>query len=146
VVRELTVREIADQFELRKALETFVVKTIAGKLTDRQTAKVERNLNYQQAAAARNAVNRPVPLDAEFHWLLCHICGNLAIVDCMRQHREKMHRVIAQVMSQAVGRLDDAVREHRTIFAAVRTNKPEQAVKLIEKHLEFGRTYLLSVR
>jgi DNA-binding GntR family transcriptional regulator len=146
IVRELSLQEIADHFELRGALETFVARKIAGRLTDRQIALIERNLNLQQVAADRQAVQRLVRLDAEFHWLLCHASGNLAIVDCIRQHRERMHRIIAQVMSRAAGRMQDAVDEHREIFVAVRDNRPRQAMKLLEQHLEFGRQYLLGVR
>lgn len=144
VVRQLSVKEIADQFELRKALEGYVAKAIAGKLNQKQVVSIHRNLRQQQMAAAKGAVERLVELDAEFHLLLCEVFGNQAILDCLMQHRSKMHRVIFQVMSQAPGRLHDAVNEHEGIFDAIQQGKPAFAVKLIEQHLEYGKQYLLS--
>lgn len=143
VVRQLSIPEIADQFELRKALETYVVQAIAGNLSTRDVAALERNLRQQTIAASKDAVAKLVELDAEFHLLLCNIFGNKAIVDCLMQHRAKMHRVIFQVMSQAPGRLADAVKEHQGIFTAVKNGRAARAVQLVEKHLEYGKQYLL---
>src|SRR5262252_182499 len=39
VVRELSVQEIADQYEIRAALESYAVRTIAGQLTEEQIAR-----------------------------------------------------------------------------------------------------------
>lgn len=146
VVRELSIAEVADQFELRKALETYVVQAIAGRLGGKQLQAVERNLRQQSAAASRELVGRLVELDTEFHLLLCEAFGNRAIIECLVQHRAKMHRVIFQVMSKAPGRLTDAVREHDEIFAAVRDGRSADAARLLDRHLEFGKQYLLSSR
>jgi DNA-binding GntR family transcriptional regulator len=144
VVRELSVHEIADQFELRRALETFVVAAISGKLNPKQLSDFERNLADQAKAASQGSVARLVELDTEFHLLICEVFGNDAILECMLLHRAKIHRVISQVMSQAPDRLGDAVKEHVGIFKAIQKGKPELAVKLVERHLDFGKQYLLT--
>lgn len=144
VVRDLSIREISDQFELRKALECFVVSSISGQLNEKQLNTVQRNLRQQAAAASKQSIARFVELDAEFHMLLCQVLGNAAIVDCMSQHRSKMHRVIYQVTSQSRGRLAEAVNEHQHIFAAIQRGNTDEAVHLVEKHLEFGKQSLLN--
>ncbi len=143
VVRELSIKEISDQFDLRKSIETFVVKTISGNLDKSHCALLEKNLSLQSKAAEKGIVDRLVELDAEFHCLLCSIFGNRAIEECMMQHRDKMYRVISQVMSQSPGRLSDAVNEHRAIYNAIAQGQPDLAVALVEKHLDFGKQYLL---
>src|SRR6516162_3334378 len=47
VVRELSVREIADQYEIRSILESYTLRTIAGHLTPEQIARVRANLEEQ---------------------------------------------------------------------------------------------------
>src|SRR6478609_4140209 len=47
VVRELSVREIADQYEIRAALESYTVRMLAGQLTADQVASVRANLRAQ---------------------------------------------------------------------------------------------------
>ncbi|MDX1963241.1 MAG: GntR family transcriptional regulator [Pirellulales bacterium] len=146
LVRELSIQEIADHFELRKALESYVVAAITGNLSSRQTAEIERNLRQQVQAAAKGAVARLVELDAEFHLLLFRVFGNQAMLDCLLTHRERMQRVIFQVMSQAPGRLTAAVAEHEGIFAAISAGKSPLAVKLLRQHLDYGKQYLVASR
>lgn len=144
VVRELSIREVSDQFELRKALECFVVRSIAGRLGETEKKSLRRNVKQQTLAATRGEVAKLCELDAEFHLLLCEVLKNSAIIDCLVQHRAKMHRVIFEVMSRAPGRLKDAAMEHQRILKAIEDGKAVQASKLMEKHLEFGKQYLVS--
>src|SRR5690606_34259757 len=48
VVREPGVVEIADQFEVRSALEAFVLRSLAGRLSGDQVERVEANLAAQR--------------------------------------------------------------------------------------------------
>lgn len=144
VVRQVSLKEVADQFELRKALEGHIVKAIAGKLTDKQVTSIQRNLRQQQTAAGKSDVPRFVELDAKFHLLLCEVFGNQAMLDCLAQHRSKMHRVISQVLTQASGRFEVAFQEHTAMFDAIEQGKTAAAVRLVEQHLEFGKQFLLS--
>ena len=146
IVREVSIKDAANQFELRRVIETYVVNTMTGKLTDAQRDAIKKNLKLQRAAVAKNEVHDFVMLDADFHLLLCRVLGNDAMVECLMQQQERMHRVIAQVLSKSNNRLGDAVKEHAEIFAAVQGKKPSLSVKLIEQHLDFGKQCLLSSR
>lgn len=146
VVREISIKDIADQFELRLALESYVAKEIAGRISEKSQKAFTVNLRHQAAAAAKGQVTRLVQLDADFHLLMCDVFGNQAILQCLVQHRAKMHRVIYQVMAQGTQRLKDAVREHKAIYVALRSGKSARAVKLIEQHLEYGKRYLLELK
>ncbi len=144
IVRELSIKEVADQFELRTALELFVIRQIAGQLSKKQTTEIKRNLSSQRKAAVNERVKRLVELDAQFHLMLCCVSGNQAIVDCLSQHQARMHRVIFEVMSRVPERLRDAVDEHEKIFTAIQQGEAAKAAKLLKRHLQFGKQYLLS--
>src|SRR5438093_142094 len=60
VVRELSVREIADQYEIRAVLESYVLRTVAGKLTPQQLALVRANLDAQAQLRGSGDVARAV--------------------------------------------------------------------------------------
>src|SRR5207244_2856590 len=47
VVRELSVREIADQYEIRSVLESYTLRSVAGQLTPDQVARVRAHLAAQ---------------------------------------------------------------------------------------------------
>ena len=69
VVQDLTLEEIADDFEIREALETYVVRRLAGKLTAEQTDRMRANLAAQRATVDELDVAANARLDSEFHLL-----------------------------------------------------------------------------
>jgi DNA-binding GntR family transcriptional regulator len=146
VVRDLSIHEIADLFEIRLAMETFVVRAIAGKLTAAQQLQLQRNLDQQTQAATSNDVRPCVQLDTEFHRLLCEFHGNREILLVMSRLREKMHRLISRVFANQSGRPTDSAREHAAIAQAVVEGDAELAAHRMEQHLEFGKQSLLSPR
>jgi DNA-binding GntR family transcriptional regulator len=146
IVRDLSIHEIADQYEIRVALETFVLRTVAGRLTPPQVARIHANLNEQEKNCGDCDVERAVVLDGEFHTLFCEFLGNQEILRVMAQLRAKIHRVIAQVYKINPTRAVSSFHEHRGIAEAVIDGDAAAAVRRIEEHLECGKQHLLSPR
>jgi DNA-binding GntR family transcriptional regulator len=144
VVRELVLREIADQYEIRAALETFTVRAVAGKLTPERAARLRANLKAQERIRGKGEVVRAVELDAEFHALFAEFLGNQEILRVTLQLREKMQRVITAVFQLNPGRIDSSYDEHRAIAEAVIRGDGAEAARLAERHLEIGKRFLLS--
>ncbi|HVV99303.1 MAG TPA: GntR family transcriptional regulator [Planctomycetaceae bacterium] len=144
VVRELSLREISDQLEIRTALEPFVVRSIAGNVAPAHRERLQHNLAAQEQAADQQDIATSIQLDAEFHLLLCEILGNREIVRVMRQLRDRVHRLILEVMQrQPLARLKQAYREHSEIVTAILEGDPDQAEARMHAHLDFGRRTLL---
>lgn len=146
VVRELNVSEIVDQYEIRTALECFVVRSIAGHLREDQIARLEENLSAQKAILKQSKVQQGVALDAAFHIMLSEFLGNQEILRVMKQLREKIQRVVLLVVHASPQRIDTSYPEHRAIADAVIQGKADQAARLIEEHLERGRQLILAPR
>jgi DNA-binding GntR family transcriptional regulator len=146
IIRDLTVHEIADHYEIRVALETYVVRSAAGRLTPDQGERLQANLRAQEASRDANDVLRAVALDAEFHTLFCEFLGNKEILRVMGQLREKIQRVITKVFQINVRRLANSYEEHRGIADAVLRGDAPLAARLMEEHLEYGKQDLLSPR
>lgn len=146
VVRDLAVAEIADQYEIRVALESYSLRTIAGRLSPECTKRIQDNLAAQEAILGQASIVRGVALDAEFHILFAEALGNQEILRVMKQLREKMQRVITRVFRLNPGRIDTSYVEHRAIAEAIFLGDGHEAVRLIEQHLERGRQMILSPR
>lgn len=146
VVRDLSVHEVADQFEIRIALETFVARSLAGRINAEQTKQLREILKTQKAAVDKHNVARCVELDTDFHMLLCRFHGNLEILRVMSQLRERMHRAISRVLAQDVERLNNSYAEHVAIVDALTAGDPDLAARRVEEHLEYGKQFLLSPR
>lgn len=139
LVRELTIEEITEMYEIRLALEGFVLKSLAGKLTPKQTKRWEDNVAaYSRVQDSSEARQRAVTLDAEFHMLPCEFLGNRLIISTMQQFSSKMLHVINRVFSHLPSRVSQSLVEHQQIVEAVKHGKGDEARQLSELHLRVG--------
>jgi len=146
VVRELSVHEIADQYEIRAALESYTLRTLAGNLTPNQVASVKANLHEQSRLKGTGDVAKGVELDAAFHIQFAEFLGNREILRVIGQLREKMQRVVTQVFRLSPARIETSYDEHAAIAAAVIDGDGDRAAELIVQHLELGKRLILSPR
>lgn len=146
VVRELSVHEIADQYEIRAALESYAVRTIAGSLTPDQIAKVRAHLEAQAQIRGKGDVLKGVELDAAFHIQFVEFLGNREILRVLVQLREKIQRVVTQVFRLCPTRIDSSHEEHTAIANAVIEGHGSRAADLLVSHLELGKRLILSPR
>jgi DNA-binding GntR family transcriptional regulator len=146
VVRELTIEEIADHFELRSALETFTVRNLAGRVTPAQAAKLEANMLAQEECVRLCDVAQSCRLDGEFHLLLSEFVENTELLRVMWLLRDKIFRVIKRVHAKHPERLATNFPEHRSIVEAIFAGDGELAARRMSNHLERGKQFLLSPR
>lgn len=126
-------------------METYVLRTLAGRLTTEQRARLQQNLNAQAALGDGDSA-RAVALDAEFHTMFCEFLGNTEILRVMGQLRERIQRVITKVYQTNASRMTSSHAEHVAIADAVVRGDAGLAARLIEEHLEYGKQCLLSPR
>jgi len=146
VVRELSIREIADQYEIRSALESYVVRTLAGRLTPRQVESVQGNLQAQADLRGTSEVGRGVELDAVFHTQFVEFLGNQEIVRVFGQLRDRMQRIVTRVFQITPTRIDSSYNEHVDIATAIIAGQGPKAAALMVAHLERGKQLILSPR
>lgn len=146
VVRELSVHEIADLYEIRVALEAYCLRTLAGNLNPVQIAQLRENLQAQTRLRGSADVVKRVQLDTAFHVLFMEFLGNQEVLRAFVQLRDKLRRVLTQVFRLSPVRLDSSCEEHATIAAAVIDGDGARAANLIVRHLELGKQLILSPR
>ncbi len=146
IVRDLSVHAIADLYEMRAVLETFILRTVAGSLCAAQIAAVQTNLKTQKEALPSGDIPLAVRLDAEFHMLFCTFLGNQEMLRVMGQLRDRIFRVISRVFHINPGRIASSYTEHRSIAEAVINGDGVQAAKLIVEHLNRGKRHLIAPR
>ncbi|WP_435009324.1 GntR family transcriptional regulator [Tundrisphaera lichenicola] len=142
VVREVSPQDMGDHFEIREALEPFVVAKLAGRLTGDQIGRLERNLLENRRAVREGDVAGNVRLDAEFHLLLCEFLGNREIERVMGQIRERAHGVIHHISSRHPRRMAGSLAEHQAITDAILAGDSTAAAGAMTLHLRNGLQYL----
>ena len=146
VVRDFSFREITELYEIRMALEPFVARQIAGRLTPAQVERVNANLEAQRENLVRRDIARCVQLDEDFHTLFSEFLDNREICRVMAQLRDRTHRIFHRVFSLNPGRMEGSYREHVTIAETIIQGDAELAAKRVEAHLDYGRRALVDPR
>jgi DNA-binding GntR family transcriptional regulator len=143
LVCKLSAREMVELFDLRTALEPFIVRRLAGRVSREQARRLEVNLEAQEKAAIAVDPVATAGLDVEFHQLLAEYLDNREILHPLEKALAKLYRDIVYISRNAEGRLLASYREHAKIAEAVLRPDPDEAARRMEEHLRFGRQFLV---
>lgn len=147
VVREPTDEEIEELFELRAALEGFVLRSVAARLTEAQLAALEQNLcKLEEISTDSSRRKEVVMLDTQFHQLPSEFLGNQQILKLTQQFSDKIRLMTTSVFSLMPYRASQSLIEHREILAALRAGQGQQASDLMEAHIRLGHRLLRQAR
>jgi GntR family transcriptional regulator, rspAB operon transcriptional repressor len=144
ILRELSVRQINEHYELRIALESYVASRISGRLGEWEKAELEKNLHEQRhhtAVEPSSAEWRRT--DYEFHRLLCGALGNDEITRILNRHRDRLYWLVTSIAQRDPSVPRVSVAEHEAIFFALCEGDTQRAVNAVVTHLENGRRFLL---
>jgi GntR family transcriptional regulator, rspAB operon transcriptional repressor len=144
-VRGLSDKEIADHFDLRLALETWVVRRLAEASEPLDWSEVGAALDGQRAAVEADDRERYALTDADFHDRLAVLAGNDEIVRVIRVQRERLFRIIVRIHDNDPARPAVSLAEHVGIVEAVRRRDADEAEARMRDHLGWGRRFLLSL-
>lgn len=144
VVRGMSVEDIVDHYELREAVETWVVRRLAGKLSAEQQRQLQDNVKAQRVALKESDLGRLTQLDEQMHFLLGSFLQNREIASTMERLRDKIHQVIVRVTDSDRTRPAESVAEHERIIKAVIAGDGARAADLMVEHLEAGKRRILN--
>ncbi len=138
LVRHVSIEDIANHFEIRTALESFIVGNLAGRLTDEQIQRLKANLTAQHELAKSGDVLGCVKNDADFHLLLCEFHGNQEFVKVMHRLRDRVFQVVFRIVKQFPNRITETYEEHHEIAQAIFDGDSERAAQKSVIHLRNG--------
>lgn len=146
VVRDVSFREVTELYEIRMALEPFVARRIAGRLTPAQVECVHINLDAQRENLTRRDIGLCVRLDEDFHTLFSEFLDNREILRVMSTLRDKTHRVFHRVFSLNPARMEGSYQEHVVIAETIIRGDSDVAAERVACHLDYGRRALVDPR
>ena len=137
VICDLTVGEANYMYELRMALEGYLLRRVIPLITDRHIADLRQLLEKQREAMSRNDPYDFMKYDNEQHLYLHTIYHNPMIFD-------SMNRLVDRVFFGGIhalhlpGRMDATLREHTLIVDAMEERDIEKTCQALEYHFTKG--------
>ena len=132
-VAEPSVEEAQQVFEVRRMLETALIRRAATQLTAPQIAELRRHLVEEQAAVARTDVPGRTRLLADFHIVLARMLGNEVLAALLGDLVSRSSLIA--LMYQSAHSAEHSSDEHAAIVDALARRDARAAVRLMEQHL-----------
>lgn len=133
-VREISVSEADEIYELRAGLDELIGRLAAERVTREQVTKLRALIGSMEEAAAARDVDAYYPLNFEFHDLLASITGNRTLLATYRRLVKELHLFRRETLALGQDSFPTSVREHRQIVDALARGDGDQAGRLLYVH------------
>lgn len=143
-VAGLSIKDIADVFEIRRALEGLAARLAAERCTDEELEEMERILMKTAELVEEGRVEEIIEWDTRFHEALVKAAHNPRLSQLVANLREQVQRFRNSSLRHP-GRLKVALEEHRQIVEAIAERDPDLAQNRAYEHIESAENSLMEV-
>ncbi|NML17667.1 GntR family transcriptional regulator [Azohydromonas caseinilytica] len=132
-VAQPSVDEARQVFEVRKMLESAMIRQLCTRITDAQIAELRAHCKAERAAVSRTDVTGRTRLLADFHVVLANMLGNEVLAQLLTDLLSRSSLI--SLMYQSSHSAEHSQQEHVAIVDALERRDARAAVKLVEQHL-----------
>ncbi|HKW53275.1 MAG TPA: phosphonate utilization associated transcriptional regulator [Stellaceae bacterium] len=137
-VRQLSVEEADEIYELRAALDEWAGRRVAQAATADQIRELKAIVDRMDRASAKNDVDAYYPLNLEFHDKLVAFAGNAKLLTTYRRLVNELNLFRRQSLARG-GMLPLSTREHRDIVDKIAARNAAAAGKALYEHATASR-------
>lgn len=141
-VADISLKDVAQVFEIRGALEELAAGLAAERITPDELEYLERILVEINEYIENDDFAKIVDADIRFHDVLYHASRNQRLVDILHNLREQMLR-FRSISMHYPGRLAATWEEHRHLVEYIAEHNSAMARKVAKKHMENSEKTLL---
>jgi DNA-binding GntR family transcriptional regulator len=139
-VAQPSIEEARQVFEVRRMLETALVKRLCGVITDAQVADLRAHLKTELEAVRRTDVTGRTRLLADFHVVLARLAGNDVLAHLLNDLLSRSSLIA--LMYQSSHSAEHSQDEHVALVDALERRDARAAARLMEQHLQNVEQYL----
>ena len=145
-VAEVDEKDIADTFDIRRALERLAAETAVQNVTDGDVAELEAMVKRMDALSGgrRKDPEAHDRLNSEFHHRIIALSGNRRLSEIYDELNAHLKIARVHLSSQDWGsRVEREQTEHREIVDALRRRGAEQLADVLSRHITRSKQALI---
>lgn len=136
-VREMTLDDARQLYEVRGALSGLIGRLAAQNMTDAALAQLQKLVKSMESAAQRNEVSRYYELNLQFHDALLQQANNQVLAGMYLSTVNQTHLFRRRGLVHK-GSLTASNTEHQAILQALTRRDPDAAARTLEAHVAKG--------
>ncbi len=137
-VRQISVKEADEIYELRAVLDEFVGRRLAQQATPVQIRELRQIVDRMEKATARDDVDAYLAANLDFHDRMVEHAGNAKLLHTYRRLVNELHLFRRTTLAQG-GTLPVSAREHREIVDRIATRDADAAGAALRAHVMASR-------
>ena len=141
-VRQVTLEEAHEIYEVRAALDELIGRLAARRIGAEQLARLKEIVKKMHAAARTFDSAAYYPLNIEFHEVLAEASGNGALIENYRRVVNELNLYRREVLARDSKSIPLSARDHDEIVKAVAKGDSALAGRLLFDHVIAGRDRL----
>lgn len=142
-VAKMSIRDLEEMYCIQQDLEGLAAYLATTRITKKQVTQLER-MHKASREHAPDDVEGWQRWNTRFHRTLIENCGNRRLIKLVESHQDQFARYWFLLLS-IPGRIDESIREHEKILAAVKAGKPDRVRAHMEKHFSGASHKLLDI-
>lgn len=141
-VRQVSIAEADEIYEVRAGLDELIGRLLAGRIRAPEMAELRELLRKMQQAARAKDVEAYYPLNVSFHDRLAELTGNGTLLSAYRRLVNELHLYRKETLSRGDDSFPISTREHGEIVDALARGDADRAGKLLYEHAMESRDRL----
>jgi len=141
-VPELDPAEARELYDMREAIEIFLVYQVASRISDRQLAFLYEIMKEHQSYNSEYYTLERLWCDAKFHLTLASFSGHQVGQSFLKQLFDRLY-LRYRPERLAAARMLEAEHEHELIYNALQERNDKKTVELMGQHIRRGSERIL---
>ena len=141
-VRQVSVDEADEIYEVRAGLDELIGRSLASRIQPGQLTQLRELLKKMQQAARGRSVEHYYPLNVQFHDMLAQFTGNGTLLNHYRRLVNELHLYRRETLARGPDSFPISTREHAAIVDALARRDGDRAGKLMYDHAMESRERL----
>ncbi|MEM2530186.1 MAG: FadR/GntR family transcriptional regulator [Candidatus Bathyarchaeia archaeon] len=129
-----------EALEARMALEPGIAALACKRATPEDIRNLSLSIKKLKEVAKKRDYDRFLEMDYEFHLILARSAKNALLIEALQSFLEVMKRQLWRSIKErclsSPGHMDDVVKEHERIFAAINSRNQAKAISETERHFK----------
>ena len=131
----LVTKSLRDVLEVRRALDALAVELACERITPSQLEQLREACDAFERETKRGDANRVARADVALHDIILVASGNARLMQMVSNLSQQMYRYRLEYVKDG-GSYERLIREHRTIYEAIRDKDPATGARTIKAHID----------
>lgn len=136
-IQGMSIEEAREKYDLRIALELYVIKKVIRLLSAEDFENLRRILERQSEACRNADVSSFIQSDYEFHMYFFKIYKNKLMRDSIHNLRERFLSIALNALKNP-GRMEVSMKEHYAMLSGLEEHDLRKALQALESNIEKG--------